>query len=174
MPSLLCIRGRRTSCSLPFPIWVLSQAPDHSTKVSKVGETPYIVLSFYYIMEYIYLSIYIYKHCFSMSSAFFPEAGANPLWCDLKHRLCCSTAIPALHCPKHLPEGQEGPRQESKWWCVWLTLSPCWTCPCSWVKNSCVFEVLCINECSAGLRPNTTGEAKQTELSISTYRTKTK
>lgn len=33
------------------------QAQDHSAEVSKVGETPYIVLSFYYIMEYIYLYI---------------------------------------------------------------------------------------------------------------------
>lgn len=55
--SFMYYTGRRTSCSLPFPIWVLSQAPDHSAEVSKVGETPYIVLSFYYIMESIYLSI---------------------------------------------------------------------------------------------------------------------
>lgn len=87
MPSPLCITEVELNAPLPFPIWVLSQAQDHSAEVSKTGEdeSPYTVLSFYYIMEYIYLSIYIniiisiVNDPSEFCTAFFPKVGANPL-----------------------------------------------------------------------------------------------
>lgn len=103
-------------------LFLLGCCPKHKTtlqKSVKLVRMRHLILSFYYIMEYIYISIYIniisaVLDPSEFCTAFFPEVGANPLWCNLKHRLCCSTATPALHCPKHLPEGQEGPIHISK------------------------------------------------------------
>lgn len=109
VPSLLDYRGRRTQSFGCYP--------KHETTLQKsvklVKRRHHILFHPFTILWNIF--IYLYKHYFSivlnhpeLCRFFFQAAGANPLWCNLKLRLSCSTATPSF------PKGQEGPIHGSK------------------------------------------------------------
>lgn len=117
-----------------------------------------------------YIHTVFQRNSWSFCTAFYEEVGTNVLWCNLNHTFCYSSiADPGLCCPKCLgwrTRTHTNP-SEQRW--IWLITGPIFDIHL--FSSQPVLKVICTSKYFAGLRPNITNEANQTELSMGTRAT---